>query len=93
MSVALRILVKRFDGSAPIVTLAVADLTQIQHLSLHHLATGTTPVLDDVPVAVLLAVLEASIRSQKHGPTKLRRSRQAQEILGLHYTRFRRPTH
>jgi hypothetical protein len=91
--VALRILVKRFDRTAPIVMLAVADLTQIQHLPLHHLATGTAPVLDDIPVVVLLAVLEAPIRSQKHGPTKLRRSQQAQKILGLHYTRFLRPTH
>jgi hypothetical protein len=39
---------------------------------------------------VLLAVLEAPIRSQKYGPAKLRRSQQAQKILGLHYTRFLR---
>ena len=93
LGVALRILVKRFDRTAPIVMLAVADLTQIQQLPLHHLAIGTAPILDDVPIAVLLAVLEASIRSQKHGPTKLRRSQQAKKILGLHYTRFRSPTH
>jgi hypothetical protein len=73
--------------------LAVADLTQIQHLPLHHLATGTASVLDDVPVAVLIAVLEAPIRSQKHGPTKLRRSQQAQKILSLHYKRFLNLTH
>jgi hypothetical protein len=63
LGVALRVLVECFDRAAPIVMLAVADLTQIQHLPLHHLATGTAPVLDDVPVAVLLAVLEAPIRS------------------------------
>src|SRR6202035_4928757 len=61
LGVALRILVKRFDRTAPIVMLPVADLAQIQHLPLHHLATGTAPVLDDVPVAVFLAVLEAPI--------------------------------
>jgi hypothetical protein len=77
LGVASRILVKHFDRTAPIVMLVVVDLTQIQHLPLHHLATGTAPVLDDVPVAVLLAVLEAPIRSQKHGPAKLRRSQQA----------------
>jgi hypothetical protein len=49
LRMALRILVKRFDRAAPIVMLTIADLAQIQHLPLHHLATGASPVLDDAP--------------------------------------------
>jgi uncharacterized protein YlaI len=38
---------------------------------LHHLAASASPVLDDVPVAVLLAVFEASILAQKHNARQL----------------------
>ena len=46
--------------------LAVVGLAEIQHLALHHLAAGTSLVLDNVPVSVLFAVFEASVESQEH---------------------------
>ncbi len=39
---------------------------EIEHLPLHHLAAGAALAFDNAPVTVLLAVLEASIRSQIH---------------------------
>jgi hypothetical protein len=50
--------------------LAVADLTQIQHLPLHHLATSTALALNNIPVAMFFAVLQASIESQEHDATQ-----------------------
>ena len=61
LTVSLRVFVKRFNQLAPGILLAVVDLAEIQHLTLHHLATSTPPVLDDVPVTMLLPVFEASI--------------------------------
>jgi adenylate cyclase len=44
------------------------------HLPLNHLATGATLILDDIPVAMLFAVFEASVEAQEHdanhGPLK-----------------------
>src|SRR5262249_54445642 len=60
------VFIKGFDQLAPGIALAVIDLAEIQHLPLHHLATGATLVLDDIPVAMLLAVFEASVESQEH---------------------------
>jgi enterochelin esterase-like enzyme len=45
---------------------AVIDLAEIQHLPLDHLATGAALVLDDIPIAMLFAVFEASVVSQEH---------------------------
>src|SRR6266849_2846526 len=58
--------IKGFDQAVPSLELAVIDLAKIQHLPLDHLATGTTLVLDDIPVAMLFAVFEASVGSQEH---------------------------
>jgi len=62
----LRIFIERFNNSAPSLALAVVDLTQIQDLSLHHPAIGAALGFDDVPVAMLLAVLESPIAAQIH---------------------------
>jgi len=51
---------------APSLVLGVVDLAQIQHLPLHHLAAGAALVLNNIPVAMLLAVFEASIEPQEH---------------------------
>jgi hypothetical protein len=67
----LRPLVEGLDHPAPGFLLAVVDLAEIKHLPLHHLAAGAALALDKALVAVLLAVLEASIRAQIHGETNL----------------------
>lgn len=46
--------------------LTVIDLAKMLHLSLHHLASGAAPALDDIPVIMLIAVFEASVGSQDH---------------------------
>src|SRR6266852_3063215 len=58
--------IKGFDQAVPSLELTIIDLAEIQHLPLHHLATGATLVLDDIPVAMLFAVFEASVGSQEH---------------------------
>src|ERR1700674_1406815 len=58
--------IKGFDHTTPSLMLAVVDLAQVQHLPLHHLAASTTLALDNIPVAMFFAVLEASIESQEH---------------------------
>jgi hypothetical protein len=63
----LRSLVEGLDDPAPCLALTVVDLPQVQHLPLHHLATGTSFALNDVPVAMLLAVLDSTIAAQIHG--------------------------
>jgi hypothetical protein len=66
LAVPLTAFIKGFDQLAPGIALAVIDLAEIQHLPLDHLATGATPVLDDIPVSMLFAVFEASVESQEH---------------------------
>ena len=51
---------------APRLALARVDLAQIEHLALRHAPIGKTPVLDQVPVLVGLAVLHASAAAQEH---------------------------
>jgi hypothetical protein len=55
----------------PRFALAVVDLAQIQHLALHHSPVGTTTALDDRPVAVFFAVLDAVIALQQHDGHRL----------------------
>ena len=54
----LRSLVEGLDDPAPCLALTVVDLAQVQHLPLHHIAARTPFALNDVPVAMLLAVLD-----------------------------------
>src|SRR5215471_3965534 len=56
----LRALVKGIDHPAPGFLLAIVDLAEVEHLALHDLAAGAAFAFDNAPVAVLLAVLEAS---------------------------------
>jgi hypothetical protein len=64
------------------------DLTEVQHMPLHHPAVIKTLVLDDVPVAVRLAVLLSLGASQKHDATNLFAISRAWNRVGLHYSRF-----
>ena len=58
---------QHLDGPAPRRPLAVVDLTQVQHLALNHTPVAVAAVLHHAPVAVLLAVLEASLGAHEHG--------------------------
>ena len=58
--------IKGFDQLAPGFMLGVVDLAQIQYLPLHHLAASAAFVLDDIPIAMLFAVFEASVEPQEH---------------------------
>ena len=58
--------IKGFDLPTPILMLGVVDLAEVQHLPLHHSAASTTLVLDNIPIAMLLAVFEAPVESQEH---------------------------
>ncbi len=66
LAVPLAAFVKGFDQMVPSLELAVIDLAEIQHLPLDHLATGAALVFNDIPVAMLFAVFEASVGSQEH---------------------------
>jgi hypothetical protein len=66
LAVPLAAFIKGLDLLAPGLALTVIDLAEIQHLTLHHLAIGAALVLDDIPIAMLFAVFEASVESQKH---------------------------
>ena len=68
LRVLLASFIKGFDQIAPGLALAVVDLAEIQHLPLHHLATSTAFALNNIPIAVLLAVLQPSVASQVHAP-------------------------
>src|SRR3978361_1270028 len=54
-------LIERLNRLAPRSAPAVVDLAQIKHMPLHRPATGHPAVLDDAPVAVLLAVFAAKL--------------------------------
>src|SRR5215475_4085939 len=58
--------IEGFDRLTPSLALAVIDFAEIQHLPLDHFATGAALVLNDIPIAMLFAVFEASVESQEH---------------------------
>jgi hypothetical protein len=55
------LLVEALDHPAPGFTLTVVDLAQIKNLALHDPAARATLALNNAPVAVLLAVLDALV--------------------------------
>ena len=87
LRVVASVFIKGFDLPIPSFMLAIVDLAEIQHLALHHLTAATSLVLDNIPIAMLFAVFEASIEAQEHAnqfsPNKI-----DEKILGLHYRRF-----
>jgi hypothetical protein len=66
-----RILVEHLDRLAPGSCLRGVYLAKIQHMPLHHTAIIETPVLNDAPVAVCLAVLLSLGAAQKHDAPNL----------------------
>ena len=87
LRVVASVFIKGFDLPTPSFMLGIVDLAEIQHLALHHLTATASLVLDNIPIAMLFAVFEASIEAQKHAnqfsPNKI-----DEKILGLHYRRF-----
>jgi hypothetical protein len=85
--VVLRAFIEGFDLPTPGFVLAAVDFAEIQHGALHHLAAGTALALDNVPVAVLFAVFDASVEAQEHA-NQHSENKILEKILGLHYSRF-----
>jgi hypothetical protein len=59
------------DRPPPRQFLGVVDLAQVQHMPLHHAPTGDPRVLDNAPIAVLLAILPADFAAQDHDGRQL----------------------
>jgi hypothetical protein len=68
LRVVASVFVKGFDLPIPSFMLAIVDLAEIQHLALHHLTAATSLVLDNIPIAMLFPVFEASIENLQGGP-------------------------
>jgi hypothetical protein len=64
-------LIENLDTPAPSYLLLVVDLAQIQDMSLDNSALGYTPVLNQTPIVMLLAILFARAASQKHDGARL----------------------
>jgi hypothetical protein len=64
-------LIENLDCSPPSHLLAVANLTQIQYVSLDNSAIGYTAVLNHTPIVMHLTVLFACAASQKHDGSRL----------------------
>src|SRR5262249_37037880 len=62
---------QNLDRPPPRQFLSVVDLTQIQHVPLHHAPAGDACVLDNAPVAMLLAILLADFAAQEHDGRQL----------------------
>ena len=84
LPVAVRPFIKGFDLSTPILMLGIVDLAEVQHLPLHYSAASTTLALNNIPIAVLLAVFEAPVESQEHA-NQLTPNKADEKGLGLHY--------
>src|SRR4051794_25517360 len=77
----LHLFVKGLDRPAPGFVLAVVDLAEIKHLALDDLAAGAALAFHNAPIAVLLAVLQASIRSQIHREPSLHQGNSPKRYL------------
>ena len=77
------------DRAAPRGALVIVDLAEIEHVALNHPATTDPDVLHHAPVAVLLAVLEASLAAHEHGQI-VGRCGTSIKGVGRHYTGFQR---
>ena len=68
LRVLLASFIKGFDQIVPGRALTVVDLSEIQYLPLDDLATSTAFALNNIPITVLLAVLQPSVAAQVHAP-------------------------
>ena len=82
-----RLALHHINRAAPRRTLAVVDLAQIEDLTLNHPAATDPDVLHHTPIAVLLAVLEASFAAHEHDQS-VRCFASTIKGVGRHYTRF-----
>jgi hypothetical protein len=76
------------DRPPPRQFLRVVDLAQIQHVPLHHAPAGDPRVLDDAPVAVLLAILRRTLQRKNMMAANYQHIGGRENRLGRHYSRF-----
>jgi hypothetical protein len=60
------VLVKNLQGLAPSGLLAIIDLSQVHHGTIHHRLTRNATTLHNAEVAVLFAILLATMNFQMH---------------------------
>ena len=65
------LMLKDLDRPPPRQLLRAVDLAQIQHVPLHHAAASDPRVLDNAPIAMLLAILAAVFVPQEHDGREL----------------------
>ena len=82
-----RLALHHLDGAAPGRALAVVDLAEIDNVALNNPAATDPDVLHHAPVAVLLAVFEASLAAHEHGQSVRCFASQIKGV-GRHYTPF-----
>jgi hypothetical protein len=64
-------ILQNLDRPPPRQFLRIVDLTEIQHMPLYHAPTGDAGVLDNAPIAMLLAILPADFAAQEHDGRQL----------------------
>jgi hypothetical protein len=80
---------QNLDRPPPRQLLRTVDLAQIQHVPLHYAAAGDPRVLDNAPVAMLLASFRRSLERENIMAANYRHIRGLENRLGRHYTDFR----
>jgi hypothetical protein len=81
-------LLEHLDRPPPCQFLGVVDLTQVQHVPLHNAPAGDPRVLENAPIAMLLAILPANLAAQEHEAANYRHIGDRENRLGRHYSRF-----
>jgi hypothetical protein len=64
-------LLVNLDGLLPGRLLLIINLTQIKNMPLNDLVAGATLVLDDAPIAMVLAIFLPGAATQKHNGIRL----------------------
>src|SRR5450631_816095 len=74
--------IEDLNRPAPRRSLAVVDLSKIQHLPLNHAAIMNAPVLDNRPCPMFLAVLVTNLGAQKHDADSRLACAHARSLVG-----------
>src|SRR6266446_5091587 len=81
-------ILQNLDRPPPCQFLRVVDLAEVQHVPLHHAPPGDPRVLDNAPVAVLLAILRRTLQRKNMMAANYRHIGGLENRLGRHYSRF-----
>jgi len=79
---------EHLDRAPPRQLLRVVDLTQVQHVPLHHAPPGGPRVLDNALVAMLLAIFRRTLQRRNMMAADYRHIGGVENRLGRHYSRF-----